>query len=239
LDKRLANVPRFDTMIAKMFDDIRAKNIKTLVIDVRNNGGGNSVLCEILLSYLKNFQEIKLEKSYTRFSPLFAKFYPSIASDALKALKERNIPFVQGNIYQSQDLDLVEGNKEYKALIDKYFIYNSDEKNIFRGNVIFIQGKNTYSSAGLLITAAVDNKIGQIIGEKSIYKPCNYGDVLSWQLPNTQVSGGISHKIFNRPDETKCSETCIIPNVLLEETLENMLQGEDIYWNYILNNYTK
>jgi hypothetical protein len=239
LDKTLSNVPRFDVSVSRMFDEIKDKNIKTLVVDVRNNGGGNSVLCEILLSWLKPFEAIKSEKSYTRFSPFFEKFYPTIAANALKALQERNISFEMGNIYLSSDLDALEQNTEYKQLMDKYFHYNKDENRVFNGNVIFIQGKGTYSSAGLLITDAIDNGIGTVIGEKSIYRPCNYGDILMWQLPNTKISGGISHKIFNRPNEGKCNEDYIVPNILIEESLDNTLQGEDKYWSWIIDNYTK
>jgi hypothetical protein len=121
--------------------------------------------------------------------------------------------------------------------MSKYFIFNKSKSNIFTGNVIFIQGKGTFSSAGNLIVNAVDNKIGQVIGIKSNYKPCNYGDVLGWQLPHTKIKGGVSFKIFNRPDEDKCRESFISPNILIEQHWQDFLQGSDTCWNWIIEHY--
>ncbi len=41
----------------------------------------------------------------------------------------------------------------------------------YKGEVIFIQGPRTFSSAGILITTARDNKIGTIIGTESTFSP--------------------------------------------------------------------
>lgn len=46
---------RFDDFVEEMMAEIDAKSVKTLVIDVRYNGGGNSGLCDLLLSYLTDY----------------------------------------------------------------------------------------------------------------------------------------------------------------------------------------
>jgi len=123
--------------------------------------------------------------------------------------------------------------------IDKYFVKNNDEDKVFKGNIIFIQNAKTYSSAGLLITAAVDNSIGIVVGNKSSYRPCSYGDLLAWELPNTKIRGFVSHKIFNRSNMDKCDESSLTPTIYIPTSWVDVLNGEDVYWNWILENYVK
>ncbi|QZE13624.1 hypothetical protein K4L44_13770 [Halosquirtibacter laminarini] len=84
----------------------------------------------------------------------------------------------------------------------------------------------------------MDNNIGIVIGDKSSYKPCSYGDLLSFELPNTKIKGFVSHKIFKRPDASQCNIECLVPDVLLQPTWNDLLEGKDIYWNWVLENYT-
>ncbi|MDR0659706.1 MAG: hypothetical protein LBG19_02665 [Prevotellaceae bacterium] len=56
--------------------------------------------------------------------------------------------------------------------LDSYFPLNRNEELIFKGRVIFIQNEKTYSSAGMLITTAVDNNIGTVVGSSNSYRPC-------------------------------------------------------------------
>lgn len=67
-----------------------------------------------------------------------------------------------------------------------------------------------------LVVDVRDNGLGTVIGERSTYRPTHYGDLLTWQLPNTGASGYLSHKIFFRPDTSRNGETCLEPDVLLD-----------------------
>ena len=53
VEKKILLYPRFDSFLENMFKEVEAGGIKTLVVDVRNNRGGNSMLCKQLLSWLK------------------------------------------------------------------------------------------------------------------------------------------------------------------------------------------
>jgi hypothetical protein len=237
-EKKLKTMPRFDTLAANMFAEIRAKNIQTLIVDVRHNQGGNSRLGAILLSYLKPVNEMKERKTYTRLSELYKDNRSADYEKAVKNIARNNQTIEIGKLYSSDLTDTKKESSKEKKMA-KWFKYNKKEKHLFRGNTVFIQSKKTYSSAGLMIIEAMDNNIGQIIGEKSSYKPCTFGDVLSWELPNTKIRGGISHKIFNRPDENKCDEESLTPHILIEQHFDDLQNGEDRCWEWILNHFTK
>lgn len=238
LVKSISQYPRFDMFLSQMFDTIHANNIGTLVIDVRNNTGGNSKLCDELLSWLKPIKNTTVTNSYTRFSELWKQHYPTLAAEYEHAFAEIHQPLEMGKLYNSYTLpNLSDSSNKKKS--NEYFMMNNDENLIFKGNVIFIQNSKTFSSAGMLITAAIDNNIGVVIGDKSSYRPCNYGDILAWELPNTKIRGFVSYKIFKRPNIAKCNENYLLPTVYLHPGWKDVVEAKDVYWEWVLKNYMK
>jgi hypothetical protein len=234
-EKELSKNPRFDYFLNEMFQTIQSNHIRTLVIDVRGNGGGNSKLCDILLSWLKPQKLIKSGSSSIRISEFWEQHYPTLIADYKQAFAEKQQFYEIGKLYP--DSLLPEEKSSALINIDKYFLLNKEENKIFKGNVVFIQDAGTYSSAGMLITDAIDNNIGIVIGGKSSYRPCDYGDALAWELPNTKIRGIVSHQIFFRPDITKCNESSLMPNFYLAPNWSNILENKDICWEWILKHY--
>lgn len=197
-EEKIKDIPQFDIFLEEVFDTIQKLDIQMLVVDARSNSGGNSMLCDQLLSWLKPVDEIKSFDSQKRISKLM----------------ETNYPNAVGNL----------------------FTMNTDADKVFKGNVYFIQDNGTFSSAAMLIVMATDNNIGTVIGEAGSYRPCHFGDVLSYELPNTHVKGGVSHAYFMRPDKDACGENSLIPTIHIQRTWSDYIEGNDPWWNWILNN---
>lgn len=197
-EEKIKDIPQFDMFLEEVFDTIQKLDIQTLVVDARSNSGGNSMLCNQVLSWLKPVDEIKSFDLQKRISKLM----------------ETNYPNAVGNL----------------------FTMNTDADKVFKGNVYFIQDNATFSSAAMLIVMATDNNIGTVIGEAGSYRPCNFGDVLSYELPNTHVKGGVSHAYFMRPDKDACGENSLIPTIHIQRTWQDFIEGNDPWWQYILNN---
>lgn len=111
--------------------------------------------------------------------------------------------------------------------------FNNDPNNIFKSSIVFIEGRGSYSSSGLLLTTARDNGIGTIIGEVSGDKPSTYGDMLQCVLPNTNTRCFISCRYFIRPNEKLKEGEVLIPDILLN------LDDKDGTWEWITNFYGK
>ncbi len=234
-EEQIAQVPDFGLFLREMFSEMDRQRVKTLVIDVRDNGGGNSQLCDQLLSWLKPIKEIHGMSTMARISKLWEAQYPEIAMTYKEKFQKKGIAYRLGELYDSSILDDKESEKsETDIMIDQMFVMNHSNDSLFTGKVIFMQGKDTFSAAGDLITIAVDNGIGIVIGENSTYAPSGYGDLLTWELPNSHIQGFISHKIFVRPDATRKNESAIIPDILLPETWENFQNGIDPCWRWVL-----
>lgn len=187
---------RFDEFCSEMMAEIEAKGIKTLVVDLQYNSGGNSVLGDVLLSWLKPYKKIKQFNTQVRISKLMLTYYPYY-----KEFTYDGKPLEIGETYWARKFDHNRDAKiDYTAPQDSaHHILNLDPERVFKGDVIFIQGKKTFSSAMLLLTTARDNNIGSIVGERSGGRPSHYGDVLYCTLPNTGTITTVSHKIFRRP----------------------------------------
>ena len=110
-------------------------------------------------------------------------------------------------------------------------VLNFDKERIFKGDVVFIQSRESFSSASLLLTTARDNGIGYIIGERSGGRPSHYGDILYCSLPNTGTIATVSHKHFVRPNRALSGEQYLEPNIFVP--LNNL--DKDLAWECILD----
>lgn len=236
IENRLAQIPRFDEFAEKMFRELEEKNIGTLVIDVRENAGGNSVIGDILLSWLIPADSMKTYTSSIRFSSLWKDNYPKLSNEYEEAFAKAGIPMVMGNLYDSGWISSIIA-KDTATENGKENLFRMNESDsVYKGRVFILQGNRTYSSAGMFVTTAHDNGVGTVIGEHSTYRPSNYGDILSWKLPNTGTRGYMSHKIFHRPDISRDSDTDLTPDILINVSTEDLRSGTDPYEKYILEN---
>ena len=205
----------FATFLDEMFGRMEADGIRSLVVDVQYNGGGDSRLCNQLLDHLCPWNKMKDYTVYVRFSDWLKAYYPQIA-DLQEAWEKSG---------HSEELYFEPDEEENDEPED------FQQPEIFDGQVVFIMGKQTYSSAGILLTLARDNHIGTIIGTTSRFSPSHYGDILPFRLPNTGVLGAVPFKYFARPDETLAEEPDMKPDI--EVNLDDMESS----WRYICENY--
>lgn len=205
-----------DYPFAKFLEDMFAKmeeaGIKTLVVDAQYNNGGSSQLCDELLIHLYPLDRMKFFTTYLRFSDLMAAYNPKIAVAKKKWENDGH----KDELYQMPTPKIPAGFQQPKQ---------------FEGQVVFVMGKHTFSSAGMLFTLARDNHIGIIIGTTSTFSPSHYGEVLPYRLPNTGVLGSISCKFFARPDAATVDDKCMEPDVKVN------LDDKDALWQYIIVNY--
>ena len=235
--KQLEQVPRFDEFLRQMFRDMATHQVKTLVIDVRDNGGGDSRLCQLLLSWLKPEAERKQGTVWMRCSELFKRQYPALSESFARYFAEHRQVYSSDTLYNAADITLPETGSESSpivAALDTFFASPSPAVANFDGEVIFIQNRGTYSSAGLLVVEAVDSHIGKVIGDCSAYNPSSYGDILFWRLPHTGVQGTVSHKLFLRPDRSQGTPASLCPDVLIPTRWEDVSAGRDACWEWVL-----
>lgn len=229
---QMKQLARFDEFMSQMMADIEAKEINTLVVDLQYNSGGNSALGNVLLSWLKPFGEIEQYSADVRISELMLERYPYY-----KEFTYDGKPLELGRVYSAPTFDQ---NREVKSSGNitqdsTYHVLNLDPERLFKGEVIFVEGKDTFSSATLLLTTARDNGIGKIVGEPSGGRPSHYGDILFCILPNTTTTVTVSHKHFIRPNRAKVECEYLLPDV----DIDTNNPDKDLVWEWIVAHTTK
>ena len=202
----------FADFLNDMFAKIEESGIKTLVVDAQYNSGGSSQLCDELLLHLYPLDKMRHFTTYLRFSDLMAAYNPRIAV-AKKSWED-------------------DGHKEELYQMPESRVpADFQQPKLFEGQVVFVMGKRTYSSAGMLLTLARDNHIGTLIGTTSTFSPSHYGEVLPYRLPNTGILGSISCKYFARPDAATVDDKYMEPDEMLN------LDNKDASWAFIIEQY--
>ena len=204
----------FATFLNRMFAEMEEGNINTLVVDVQYNNGGSDRYWNMLIEHLYPIRKIKPFTAYLRFSDFMTAYYPNV--EAMKKNWEREGH--KDELFQQPAGNIPDGYEQPK---------------LYEGQVVFVMGTKTFSSAGNLITIARDNHIGTIIGTTSTFGPSHYGNVLPFRLPNTDVYGSISSQFFVRPDESKSDELFMQPDI------EVNLDDKDAAWQFIVEKYGK
>ena len=203
----------FDKFLNDMFAKMEEEHIKTLVVDAQYNGGGSSQLCGQLLEHLYPIDKLKNFTTYLRFSDLMASYNPGIA----QVKKNWEADGHKDELYQIPAPKMPADYQQPK---------------LYEGQVVFVMGPRTFSSAGMLMTLARDNHIGTIIGTKSTFPPSHYGEILPYRLPNTDVLGSISCKYFARPDAATVDDAFMAPDYEVD------LNDKAAAWQFIVQHFS-
>lgn len=85
----------------------------------------------------------------------------------------------------------------------------------FSGNVYVLTDIETYSAAMDFAMLIQDNHLGTIVGQPSGNLPDGYGDMLSFQMPNSRLIVNVSYKKWYRIDRSKAGEP-VMPDVAVD-----------------------
>lgn len=160
-----------DTLKA-FFEKIQEADIQNAIVDLRENGGGNSNVANRFISYLDT-----------------------------------------DRYYSTGGVDIRLGR--YLKQIDAFPTENRKAEPVFDGNVYVLTSANTFSSAMLFAEMIGDNGLGLIVGESSGNMPESYGDILTFQMPNSGLAFTIPYKKFKRIDQEK-KDLPLIPDAQVD-----------------------
>lgn len=170
MDFRAFHDPRRMGQFAdSMFRDLREKGIRRLVIDIRENSGGNSALGDTLLRYLSPIPFAQFDKILCRVTPLSAKIIG---------------PGISPGIYF------------HEASEDDLITPRTPDEGHFDGNVYLLTSNYTFSSAADFSWAFKEAGCGTVVGEETGGVSVCYGDVLTYRLPVSGLRATISYKRF-------------------------------------------
>jgi C-terminal processing protease CtpA/Prc len=176
--RALENLPRFQKFLETTFTEIQNQKLTTLIIDLRLNSGGNSALSDALLDYLTN-------KPFRQFSRAEVKV--SMQFEAFLKARGLDLPWPSGSPIGSI------------VRLEFPFIAPTSNPLRFTGKLYVLIDYPTFSSASAFASTVKDFKLGMLVGTETSGHPTSFGEVYSFNLPNTRLEAGVSSKYFVRP----------------------------------------
>ncbi len=226
---------KYVAFLDSIFTAIKKDDIKNLIVDVRQNGGGTDPNDLVTYSYLtqRNFQENKQAWISFKKIPLL-KYYDSKIPRFLR-------PLFVGKF-----------NKEFqeiftKQIDDKFYQgENSDDhkiwtpnKNAFAGNIYLLTSPAIASAGSLFAAMLAGNKNTITIGEETMggYYGHNGHNPMEYKLPNSKIITQFSVVNLDQDVLKKDNQIFgrgIIPDYEVSQNYEDYLNHEDTQMKFVL-----
>ena len=229
LEETIKGIPSASEFIRDMLVELKKKEVKTLIIDLRENEGGTSFFADILLYYLFGRDELfRIKSDYgmiTRLSEYYYEYAPGTKEQSPDSQFEAagvingydfSSDYTQTDVRvnylrQKQKFD------EWAAMMESFsaeYDAGTFEKYYCPENIIILTGGETYS-AGLTFAVQLSKAGAKIAGSTSRQSPNCFGDVLSYRLPNSRISCNISHKKFEYFPGNEDRGKLLVPDIPL------------------------
>ncbi|GAB2705437.1 hypothetical protein GCM10027037_34100 [Mucilaginibacter koreensis] len=195
-----------------VFKSIHEQKLNHLIVDLRENSGGNSSQGRYLLNYITNQPYRMAAGSELRASRQFIAQMQQPSLTEIYGDKLRRclaVPIGDIIVSHSENLD-----------------QTGEIPNKYHGNVCFLIGPNTFSSANMLAATLKDYKLATLIGEDTGEPGNDYGELCNIILPNTQFVAFTSTTLWIRPSNNKADHQPIHPDYKVKRigTQDNVLQ---------------
>jgi hypothetical protein len=165
---------RFEVFLDETFARIRRGGVRALVVDLRNNGGGNSALGDMLLGYVADRPVAQFARCELKVSRQVKDLYAAQAERARHDLEyERILTAPEASLLT------LPGTSARLQPADRRF----------RGDLHVLIGPATYSSATMLASAVKDHRLAVLVGEETGGSATQYGDCCPFTLPRTGLPG--------------------------------------------------
>jgi hypothetical protein len=212
-DGELARIPSATEAFRPFVIEMKRKSTQVLVIDMRNNGGGNYMMAPILVYFLYGKDVLTaIPKqiarsgggSGTRYSKLYFDSHPKVTLEAIN--KGRDVPLVLGDIdfsrifgdekedaRNSAPTENPERLKTYRQAATFYAEYETGAySGYYRPRHVLVLMTPRTSSSGLDMALYLYLCGAKLVGTPSAQSPNSWGNLLEWQLTNSDIRGEVS-----------------------------------------------
>jgi hypothetical protein len=214
--------PNFDSLLNSAFTQIHDRGINNLILDLRNNEGGDEHQQMELMSYLydkpfKLYQNIYL--SHLDFRPLKHLVVERDTSNLLFNNDDEYMRRLNDNLWIN--------NYEYS---DNLKLKPPKDK-VFTGKLYVLMNGITFSSAADLVADLKKTTQAIFVGEESggTYEGPTGGDNIVIQLPNSKIMVRISPNIqIGHMYQKHPIGRGVIPTHTIKYTIKDIVEGKDL-----------
>ncbi|MEX0844568.1 MAG: S41 family peptidase [Balneolaceae bacterium] len=211
----------FRQFLKSTFDQIQKDQIDHLIIDVRDNVGGNSDQADELLSYFASEPFNSKKKVSVRASEQFKEHAKQRIPKTLRWLPLQYLDAKGRAIWRADDGAMV--------VIDEEPVQPKPKSKRFTGNTYLLINEGSFSTAAVFASAFKRLGYGELIGrttggEDGIF----YAESINVTLPNNDLNLVISSMKFQLDDESaRMSKPGVVPNIYVNKILEDEIDSVD------------
>jgi len=227
-------------ILNNLFATIKEKNIKKLVLDIRDNSGGLLSNIPLFYSFISQTKSFKNLYKYATKVPRI-NVEQHLVDDNNKLANATDI--ISSNNFMMQRFDFNEDDQFYYGnnRLDEFYVENyPQDKNAFTGKVVLLVNNNTISAAAYFAHLFQLNQRGEIVGQET--RSCSNFTTAAWflnyKLPHTEsiVSLPRSEVFFNTTANKDNSCRGVIPKHTLtaKQYQEGLRQIQDAEMNLAL-----
>lgn len=200
----------FFEFIDQAFEDMIASDATDLIIDLRNNPGGNNNFSDAMTAWFadKPFRftnDFRLKASAATKADYERQLESGEPDGLLADLIEAEMAQPNGMRY-SFDIPMVEPRQVHER---------------YKGQVWAIVNRHSYSNATSTAAMIQDYEFGRVFGEETADLPTSYASVLTFELPETGVVVTYPKSRFLRPSGNVTMRGVIPDIVLPREPIES------------------
>lgn len=206
----VAGIPAASTVFCELFKTMKSVQTRYLVVDLRDNQGGNSLMNQILTYYLVGFEKTVALLRANGTVRKMSEFLASCSKDGLDLTQIPYHPQVPLNITDydfslEPDFSGAQYEEAIRAGLEMDFAKMSSfcpefesrqHEGLYLPEHIFILSSELTFSTGYNLMVDLYRLGGEIVGIPSGQAGNSCGDVRSFELANSEFKGNVSTKSF-------------------------------------------
>jgi hypothetical protein len=200
-----ADPASFYRRVEAIFTRLHEADSRGLIIDLRTNGGGNSLLGDILLAFITDTPYRPFARQEMRASPECRAYYARLYS--------------RDDYFNRAMAGLRDGERAaWRA--EPHAPQPTTWR--FTGPVAVLIGPGTFSSSNIVANAIQDYGLAELIGRDTAEIPNNFGMPCEIVLPHTRITLDVPSNYFVRANGDEADHSDVHPNIVVarDETAE-------------------
>jgi hypothetical protein len=213
-------VSRFRKAVDRMFELVAADRPRVLIIDVRENGGGEDSAAEALLRHLTEKRFRLLTSVELKRSKEVKDFINSMIRAPFRWLR---LPYLDSEVRQYFNGDA----GTLSPPLERPLKEHPRAKPFFTGPVCVLTGARTYSAGVEFAEAVKTFGLATIVGEETGGQPNSFGNGFPFLLPRSRLSVNIATARGVRANGDLTDFSPVVPDIVVRTTAADIRRGFD------------